>query len=85
MRGCLMMADSEFGEKVRKDVNKIREDMIKQLQEDPDKDDSHNMLLEFLKKEQLERRDEKEILRDNYYKIMNEYDYWMDLRDDTKI
>lgn len=79
------MEKEEFNKNIREEAKKLREDKIRDLKARFNNlNDNEKGFLEYLEKHCDDCRTSEEVLRDNYYKIMDEFDYWMDLKPEYK-
>lgn len=76
--------NDEFKIKLREEARTLRERQIQQLLSNNNRSDLEDHLLEFLKEEVLKCRTDDELLRDNYYLIIDLLDNWMDMNKESQ-
>ena len=69
-----------FSEHVRNELREIRNKQLQEILQAPEKTDWHKEMIDFLNGEMLRLRTDEELLRDNYYKIIDVIDYYLDIK-----
>lgn len=80
----MTIIDPDFKEKIKNDAKEFRLEQIKHIKEKTNPTEFETYLIKVLEKELELGRTDEEILRDNYYKIINVLDYWMDIPDEHR-